>query len=529
MASGKSLDDLNLTTDELKRLTEALKKEEFRKLLVEYAEEISDPENRKKNEAEIAALEAERGHDVQFVHPEPGYVIKTTADGNKAFINICTNNLIAEPSFDKQISNGKNGVQWKIPHSFAPPREDHDKAKNTCKVFDVVFHPDTYRMGQTNARFKKMLHDTALEGIEKQFNLKLDKVNLKFPNINFKGSPTATVIRTPSDKPAPGKIDEDLLNRMPDPYNKTSSALAEENVKENVGKNKGKKETCSSLKNSKGELAQVPQFTIVHSSDMDIQQYREAPDAKPNMRPKEIVIKVNLPLLKSASSVDLDVFEQKLSLESDTPAKYKLDIDLPYPVFEDQGTAKFDKSKQQLIVTLPVQQLVNEDCNTIPDRKENLITENNEIENQLIEVLESNECNSGLTNKKDNLSENSNVSSKVSSSRTSTTPEFTFHQVSQFVTFVIKVRNVVLESIVKTYPVDKSGLILTFYSLGGGGFPIYYKLCILFVSTIIPQATDINISPDNFVCVLKKEENVVWTTFMAGLDTDHVEVRIILN
>ena len=32
---------------EVDRLNEALKKEEFRKLLQEYAEEISDPENRK--------------------------------------------------------------------------------------------------------------------------------------------------------------------------------------------------------------------------------------------------------------------------------------------------------------------------------------------------------------------------------------------------------------------------------------------------------------------------------------------------
>ena len=35
------------SVQEADRLNEALKKEEFRKLLQEYAEEISDPENRK--------------------------------------------------------------------------------------------------------------------------------------------------------------------------------------------------------------------------------------------------------------------------------------------------------------------------------------------------------------------------------------------------------------------------------------------------------------------------------------------------
>ena len=38
---------LDMTEDEMKNLTEALKKEEFRKMLFEYAEELKDPEKRK--------------------------------------------------------------------------------------------------------------------------------------------------------------------------------------------------------------------------------------------------------------------------------------------------------------------------------------------------------------------------------------------------------------------------------------------------------------------------------------------------
>ena len=33
---------------------------------------------------------------------------------------------------------------------------------------------------------------------------------------------------------------------------------------------------------------------------------------------------------------------------------YKLVLKLPYPVCEDQGSAKFDKSQHNLVVTLPV-------------------------------------------------------------------------------------------------------------------------------------------------------------------------------
>ena len=36
------------------------------------------------------------------------------------------------------------------------------------------------------------------------------------------------------------------------------------------------------------------------------------------------------------------------------PVAYKLVLKLPYPVCEDQGSAKFDKSQHNLVVTLPV-------------------------------------------------------------------------------------------------------------------------------------------------------------------------------
>lgn len=38
---------LDITKEEMKTLTEAMKKEEFRKLLMDYAEELADPEKRK--------------------------------------------------------------------------------------------------------------------------------------------------------------------------------------------------------------------------------------------------------------------------------------------------------------------------------------------------------------------------------------------------------------------------------------------------------------------------------------------------
>ncbi len=70
---------------EASKLREAMKKPEFRKLLQEYAQEISDPENKKVNsrfrcvddpypfsqkyEEELIALEKQRGVDMKYIHP----------------------------------------------------------------------------------------------------------------------------------------------------------------------------------------------------------------------------------------------------------------------------------------------------------------------------------------------------------------------------------------------------------------------------------------------------------------------------
>ena len=95
--------ELNMTRDEIERFSEAMKKEEFRKLLIEYAEEISDPKNRALYEKEIQQLENERGTDVTFIHPEPGFCLKTVqqqqnGSSQKCFINICKNAHIEKPS-----------------------------------------------------------------------------------------------------------------------------------------------------------------------------------------------------------------------------------------------------------------------------------------------------------------------------------------------------------------------------------------------------------------------------------------------
>jgi dynein assembly factor 2, axonemal len=191
-------DSLNVTRDEVNKIGEALKHKEFRQLFVDYCDEINDPENRKLYESEITQLENERGVDITFINPEPGYVIKTSSEGTiKAFINIATNEKVEKPSHVvTNNDNGQRGLTWSLPHILAPPRRDLDKKGGLCHVYDVVFHPDALHLASRNASFRQLVNNTAIDAVQQHFKVQLDRANLKFPKgLSYKGMAKPTVIR----------------------------------------------------------------------------------------------------------------------------------------------------------------------------------------------------------------------------------------------------------------------------------------------------------------------------------------------
>lgn len=537
-SSGKAFEDLDLSQDEVKRLGEALKDEKFRKMFAEYAEEISDPENRRKAEEEIRMMENERGMNVQFIHPKPGHVLKTTVDGTtKAFINICQNDKIDKPVAKREVGpNGKSGLMWQIPHSFAPPRDELDKASAKCKVFDVVFHPDTYRMATNNERFKKLVEDTAIEGIEKQFTVTLDKKNIRHPKLNFKGQPVATVIREaiPNCEPKPQDSDS-ILSKMPYPYDKKEDKKSKP---ENIHKaNNAVKEHEN--KNDIGSKYTTPKYVISHRDEIDMSEYRNAPDAKVSTRPKEIVIKINLPLLKSAANANLDIFERKLTLQSESPAAYMLDINLPFPVNEDDGSAKFDKSKKTLTVTLPVLpdktpelpfslrgagDLGDKRLNDIETNDQPLISVVSETPNQDAEKMDSEvkkTLNGHVINSDpDKININDNVKWLF--------PEYEISQDAETISLVLKVQCIEQRSVSLSFPERTQIVQIKFMSIGAGCFPSYYKLHLEFCGEhhLSEDHSNIDISNDNLVLLLLKDKAArgLWDFFSIGLDKDNLEV-----
>ncbi|ROL51278.1 Protein kintoun [Anabarilius grahami] len=343
MDFGSKLEELNLTRDEMNRLGEALKDDKFRELLSEYAAEISDPENKRRYEEEITQLEKDRGMNVQFIHPEGHHVLKTRGAGGKIFINVCSSQLIDQPSCEAARNrDGKPGQNWRLPFSLTPGRTDRDSGGNSCVIYDVVFHPDALYMAAKSARFLKLIHRTALDAIEDSFHIKLDKDKIKQLKMRYKGVAHPAVIRTP----IPG---HDQKNRSTYEEDVMSFPYPDENQTAPEPKS-------SSSQSPEDKQPITPPYTLKYRSVVDLQDYRCSRDSGPGARPREIVITIDVPLLRSAQDADLSVTERRLVLEAPEPA-YRLELPLAYPVDEDKGDAKFNKTKKQLTITLPVRPL----------------------------------------------------------------------------------------------------------------------------------------------------------------------------
>merc|ERR1711976_935849 len=109
----------------------------------------------------------------------------------------------------------------------------------------------------------------------------------------------------------------------------------------------------SSVTQETSPMTSTPKYVIKYryeQRDLPLQSGNADP-----CRPTSMVVEISLPEMSSAKGIDLDVLEHLLTLESvNTPVAYKLVLKLPYPVHDDQGSAKFDMSQHVLAVTLPV-------------------------------------------------------------------------------------------------------------------------------------------------------------------------------
>ncbi|KAL0841953.1 hypothetical protein ABMA28_014180 [Loxostege sticticalis] len=484
-------EESQLTRSDLEQIQEAMKNKQFRELLADYCEEVRDPANQAIYQQEMTQLEKERGYDVTFINPKGGYVIKTSVAGDrKAFINICSNENITKPSCNVQEVNGQRGMNWQLPYSIIPPREDYDNKKERCVIYDVVFHPDTLRMAEVNKQFRELVNKTAYEGLQKTYNIHFDSNNFRFPKSHYKGMNVPAVIRKedPNYKPPTEEECEEFSPEVLEKLYPQRNYSQTETTAQKPEPPKQKRKTNSTLKTEFTHASDngytVPKYVIKQQKNVDFQEYTYHKDSKQHTAiPSHLVVEVNLPLLSSTKECVLDVQEKSLCLKSENPAKYKLEITLPYAVNDECGSAKFDKTKRKLIVTLPVvkQNLSSFSTNSL---KVDSGVESEEYSgSQSDEDCKKNrieELSSTVNKPSEKPLENSNMEapSFLKDSLGYLLPSYTHNVLDDVVAFTFHVKNTEPDS-VKVEHID-SRVCIKFTSIGSGFVPVHYAAIIKF-------------------------------------------------
>lgn len=138
-----------MTRKEMKALVKAMEQDEFKDILTEYVQEISDPKNKAEYEEYLRQLERqnELPPNTKLVKPVAGFCIKTTSKklmsktdmkyfDQKAFVNVCTHDVVPRPEKIRADKDGKSGFTFNLPYRVSKGRHDQDRHGVLCATYD---------------------------------------------------------------------------------------------------------------------------------------------------------------------------------------------------------------------------------------------------------------------------------------------------------------------------------------------------------------------------------------------------------
>lgn len=205
---------LDMTYKELNTFTKAMKDDEFKKLMSNYVDEISDPKHRPELDQYLDEL-VERGElppGAALIQPLAGFCIKTSAKRltndkqkkffeQKCFINVCWHETLEKPRQQTETRpDGTKGQAWSLPYRVSKGKPDQDAKGELCMTYDAVFHPDVANFCQFNTEFKKFCADTAIDGVNKVIAENREKMSTDYKilkHIQCKGErPNKMMVKT---------------------------------------------------------------------------------------------------------------------------------------------------------------------------------------------------------------------------------------------------------------------------------------------------------------------------------------------
>lgn len=295
----------------------------FQKLLLER-EELE-----KKNEPES-----------KLVAPNPGWCIKTWfKNGKKLFVNVCTSDMVLKP---KDLSEeevraiflAEDPTKFRVPMGIGELHKEQDKEGKEVDCYDIVIHPDFLVKCENISFFKEFFVMLVFDGLESKYELELNREYRLLKNRKSIGTLSMQNVRSKS-KPV-------IMEMNPSMVQMEKEFLEEEkrNMKQISSSSSELISEVSSKKTARKEKTYVtPKYTMITEPDIGY--------------PEFLVFEIELPKQESVVNMILDVGEDCLILHAND-CNYKLDIDLPFNVDNNNSGAQFHRKTKILTVTIPV-------------------------------------------------------------------------------------------------------------------------------------------------------------------------------
>ena len=184
--------------------------------------------------------------------------------------------------------------------------------------------------------------------------------------------------------------------------------------------------------------------------------------------------------------------EKSLTLVREEPPKYNLNIDLDYPVDEEKGSAKFDKTKKTLVVTLPIRpapQLIAERLGSNDSGIEMDTAYRTKLSDEVIMEISDNSANPSQKSDEINNDEEFRTASEddknviddfLDDKVSYAYPNYTCSVVNNVITLTLEVKNVSSDSLEKKVFSDPLAVAFKFCSIGSGYVPIYHAFALQF-------------------------------------------------
>ncbi|XP_045196240.2 PIH1 domain-containing protein 1-like isoform X2 [Mercenaria mercenaria] len=262
------------------------------------------------------------------VRPVPGFCLKTKTDKNeKVFVNICMADNVPAP---KDISDEElikllesdDPTGYRVPMSIGEPHAEIDKSGQGCTAYDVVVSPAFMEKMKTSELFKTFFLTVMMEGLENKYEMLLSREWVILKNRRFVGTLQEQSVRTQS-KPVIMEMDQSTSPSAGSQSQSQKSLIQEVSSSQEEMKSRGKE----------------PDYRIV----------QEPAEGHPDF----LVAEINLPQVKVSSSINLDLGEDRILVQTRSNIYY-LDIYLPFYIVQTECGAQFNRKTRILTITMPV-------------------------------------------------------------------------------------------------------------------------------------------------------------------------------